>query len=426
MNILIITYYWPPAGGPGVQRVLKFAKYLPEFGCRPVVLTVVNGEYPATDESLMNEVPSSLSVYTTPSLEPFALYRNLTSKKSDAIPTFVLTESANQSLFQKVATFLRANIFIPDARIGWTPFAVRQGGKIIRDEKIDVIFSTGPPMSTHLIGRRLAKKMHIPWVADFRDPWTDVFYYHSLKRTKCALALDKSLERSVLKNAHAVISVSPSIIHLFRAKAENSYHVIANGFDEHEFESVQPLPVDDKIHIIHAGHLAGNQNPVALWNALKNIVQKNPDFGQRLQVDFYGSVHSEVANSIQEFGLEHFTVWHGYKSHQHVIAAYKSAHALFFVVPQCDTSKGILTSKLFDYLGANRPIVGIGATDGDAAAILRKTGAGIMFDYDETQALTKHLEHIFYDRKRQHKIQTEKYTRRALTARLADIVKELV
>ncbi len=426
MNILIITYYWPPAGGPGIQRVLKFAKYLPEFGCRPVILTVAHGEYPATDESLMNEVPSSLPVYKTASLEPFALYRNLTGKKSTAIPTFVLTESTDQSLVQKAAAFLRANIFIPDARIGWKPFAVRQGRKIIRDEKIDIIFSTGPPMSTHLIGQALAKKTHLPWVADFRDPWTDVFYYHSLKRTRWALAIDKSLEHSVLKNADAVVSVSPSIIRSFRDKEENNYHVIANGYDEQEFGPVQPLPDDGKIHFVHAGHLAGNQNPIVLWKALQNVLQKHSDFNQRFQLDFYGSVHSGIAHSIRNYGLERYTVWHGYKSHQHIIAAYKSAGALFFVVPQCASSKGILTSKLFDYLGAGRPIVGIGPTDGDAAAILSETDAGIMFDYDETQALTKHLEHILNDRTSQHSSQTEKYTRRALTARLATIVKELI
>ena len=417
-TVLILTYYWPPAGGPGVQRVLKFAKYLPFFGWRPIVLTVKNGEYPALDETLLLDVPADLSVYKTASLEPFALYRKLTGKRSDdRIATFVLTEESS-NLGHRFATFVRGNLFIPDARIGWKPFAQKTANRLVREHDIDLIFSTAPPMSTHLIGKSVAKQTARPWVADFRDPWTDVFYYHSLKRGKLAVAFDKRLEVSVLKSANAVVTVSPTLAELFEAKASNHCHVIPNGYDEEDFRSIPPLPDDGKKHFVHAGHLAGNQNPTGLWTALQKLIQ-SPTLVKPLQLDFYGSIHANVRQSLEDFGLLDHCAFHGYIPHDELVAVMKRAALLYFVVPETSYAKGIPTSKLFDYMGAGRPILGIGPEDGDAAEFLKESQAGRVLNTPDE--ILNFLTTVLSDNSPYTSRQTDSFTRKHLTEKLANV-----
>jgi glycosyltransferase involved in cell wall biosynthesis len=422
-TVLILTYYWPPAGGPGVQRVLKFAKYLPSFGWRPVILTVANGEYPAIDETLLNDIADQCAVYKTPSLEPFALYRSFTGQKSgDKISTFVLTEDSQAGLTKRFASFIRGNIFIPDARIGWKPYAVQQGMRLMQNEDVNLIFSTAPPMSTHLIAKRLAKKSGLPWVADFRDPWTDVFYYHNLKRTRAAITLDKRLEKSVLSSANAVITVSPTIQKLFETKAPNNYHVIPNGYDGDDFLHIEPAPDDNKIHIVHAGHLAVNQNPVGLWNALKQVLDTNITFEQKLQIDFYGSIHSDVHHSLQDAGLLPYSIFHNYIPHDKLVAVMKRAALLLFVIPDTSYAKGIPTSKLFDYMGAGRPILGIGPEDGDAAQFINQAQVGRVIDDSNQNELVHVLRSVTSDQFQIDNGNMSHFTRSELTKSLAHIL----
>lgn len=423
MTVLILTYYWPPAGGPGVQRILKFAKYLPEFGIRPVILTVKNGEYPARDETLVQDVPPDMPVHRTFSLEPYALYRRLSRQSgNDPIPTYVLTES-NHSLGKRLAAMIRANLFIPDARIGWLPYALRAARQLSRTYQFDAVISTAPPMSTHLSAAAIAKQLNCRWIADFRDPWTDVFYYHTLKRSRLARGLDRWLERRVLKTADAVVTVSPSIIRLLQSKADNHYHVIPNGYDRAEFAPIAPLPPDAKFHILHAGHLADNQNPAALWKALAHLCSQSTEFADSLQIDLYGGIHQHVSDDLTTNGLSKYVVYHGYQPHDRVIAAYKQADLLFFAVPDCEHNGGILTSKLFDYLGADTPILGIGPETGDAAAILKRTHAGRVFDYHDHDAVADWLLNVFKGKSPLKRRHIDDYERKNLTKKLAGIVR---
>ncbi|MDZ7315784.1 MAG: glycosyltransferase family 4 protein [candidate division KSB1 bacterium] len=416
-KVLVISYYWPPAGGPGVQRVLKFCKYLPLCGWEPIVLTVADGEYPAVDESLLQDVPPGLRIIRTSSFEPYALYRRLTGKKPDEkIATFVLTEDTQGTLLQRLAAFIRGNIFIPDARIGWLPFAVKAGAQIIRAQGVDLLFSSGPPMTAHLIARVLSKQTGRPWVADFRDPWTDVFYYHTLHRTCAALQLDRRLERSVLSSASAVVTVSPTLKNLFQKKAENDYFVIPNGFDEEDFI---PAPRDVVRRFVHAGHLAVNQNPVALWRAFRRIIEESRE---PTVVEFYGSVHSEVRRSLAEEGLLPHCRFHGYLPHRQAAAAMVSAALLFFVIPETSYAKGIPTSKLFDYLGAGRPILGIGPPDGDAAEYLRAAQAGIVLAPDDPEMTEKIIDLL----SRQPGENRFLFSRRRQTVELAKLFDQLL
>jgi len=420
-TVLVVTYYWPPAGGPGVQRVLKFCRYLPQFGWRPLVLTVADGEYPAIDESLAENIAPDLAVYKTASLEPFSLYRRFIGKKKDEkITTFVLTEDSQGDLKRRLAAFIRGNLFIPDGRIGWKPFAVNQGLQIIRRHKPDVIFSTAPPMSTHLIAKTLAHKCSIPWVADFRDPWTDVFYYHNLRRTRCAQRLDHRLEVSVLRSADAVVTVSSTIQKLFQEKAENRYFVIANGFDSDDFSGVTPLPADGLRHIVHAGHLAVNQNPSAFWIALSRMTQDKAF--SNVCIDFYGSIHSKVEQTLKDCGLMPKCRFFGYRPHHELVSAMKRADLLFFIVPDTSYAKGIPTSKLFDYLGAGKPILGVGPTDGDAAEILRQTNAGMMVEAGNEAGLLEAILKCFkgsYGSPSSSRISS--FSRQSLTGNLAEL-----
>jgi len=419
-KVLIITYYWPPAGGPGIQRVLKFCTYLQEFGWQPVVLTVKEGEYPALDETLLDKLPADCPVYQTAALEPFSIYRKMTGQ-NNAIPTFVLTEQTSASFAKKAAAFIRGNFFIPDARVGWKPFAVRKGLQVIEQENIDLIFSTAPPMSGHLIAKKLAAKSGLSWVADFRDPWTDVFYYHNLKRTRLAVAVDKKLERSVLQKADAVITVSQTIVDLFKSKVDNHYHIIANGYDERDFPQTVVEQNDTAFIINHAGHLADNQNPVALWQALQKMIAGCADFVKKLHLDFYGSIHSNVEKSIEKYDLKDFVTFHGYVPHQQIIQANQKADVLLFVVAQCSYANGILTSKLFDYMGAQKPILGIGPVAGDASKILQQTRAGQMLDWNDTQGISNFIQNVFLGKQQFQNAHTIDYQRRNLTYKLAEI-----
>ncbi len=421
-KVLFITYYWPPAGGPGVQRVLKFAKYLPQFGWSPIILTVANGEYPAVDETLFKDIADDLPVYKTASLEPFSLYRKFTGQKADdKISTFVLTEDSQAGFKKRLATFIRGNLFIPDARIGWKPYAVKQGRHIINNENIDLIFSSAPPMSTHLIAQKLAQQSGVPWVADFRDPWTDVFYYHNLKRTRAAVALDRHLEKSVLAAADAVVTVSPTIEKLFQAKAPNSYHIVPNGFDPDDFARIAPAPDDGKIHFVHAGHLAVNQNPHGLWTALARLLESTSPLRHKLQLDFYGSIHSEVHRALVDSGLDKISRFHTYIPHDELVAVLKRAALLLFVVPETSYAKGIPTSKLFDYMGAGRPILGIGPEDGDAAVVMQQAQCGRVLDDSNAPALDEFLAQLDQPISLENK-NISQFSRRALTENLAEIL----
>ena len=422
-NVLILTYYWPPAGGPGVQRPLKFAKYLPLYGWNPIILTVANGEYPARDETFLKDIPDDLFVVKTASIEPFTIYRKFTGQRSDeTISTFVLTENQGKNFRKRLASAFRGNLFIPDARIGWKPFAVREGCKALKTLNIDLLFSTAPPMTTHLIAKRITTRTSIPWVADFRDPWTDVFYYHTLKRSRLSQYIDKRLESSVLSAADAVVTVSPTIKSLFENKANNSYFVIPNGFDEDDF-NIDPLPDDGFVHIIHAGHLAVNQNPVGLWCALRELVEEEK-FNTRLRIDFYGSIHTTVKTALIEHNLQPWVTYHDYVSHDDLVAAMKRAALLFFCVPDTSYSKGIPTSKLFDYMGTGVPVLGIGPKDGDAASILNRTGSGSMIAPDDVPSMVSFIKtSVSQGITPSH--HTRDYTREHLTKTLASVFDRL-
>jgi glycosyltransferase involved in cell wall biosynthesis len=422
-KILIITYYWPPSGGAGVQRWLKFAKYLPEFGYEVHVLTV-NAEtanYPQLDQSLVSEVPQNIHVHTTKTSDPYVIY-SLFGRKAPSSGFANETVHGISGLVKKLARFIRGNMFIPDPRKGWNQHAIKKANELIDKHGIDTVVTTSPPHSTQLIGLELKRTRNIKWVADMRDPWTKIYYVSELLQTNWAKNRNAKLERAVLENADRVITVSQSLASEFCELApglsQEDVEVIPNGFDEDDFQF--DIPFDKQFTIGYMGTITNQYDVTAL---LKTVGSIEVDIAFR----FIGDAPTQFRNRIEEVSTK--TEFTGYLNHDKAIEKAAACSVLLLVIPKIENNKGILTGKIFEYLALNRPILGIGPADGDAAAILNETGAGKMFDYaDETgirqfmEEQLKHFQETTISLKTSH---VGSYSRRALTKKLDVVLRSL-
>lgn len=428
-QILYITYYWPPSGGAGVQRSLKFVKYLREFGIDPVVLTVdpLKATYPVLDSSLTGEIPSGIKVYHTGSFEPLKIISRVSG--SGKIPYGGFTNTEKESLSQKCLRFIRGNFFIPDARRGWVRYAGEKARELIRSGKIDTFVISSPPHSSQLIGLYLKKEFpSSKWIADLRDPWTDIYYYKELMHTSIARNLDRRYERMVLENCDAALVVSEDIKRLFLSKTKNisreKVHVIPNGFDEDDFRTGAEIEKDQFL-ITYVGTLADNYNPDVFFTAVKSVAGRFP--GVKIRLRFVGSVSGQVKNLIRDLALDSMIELIPHVSHDEAIRYMQSSTLLLLLIPEAENDKGILTGKLFEYIGSGRPVIGIGPVDGDAANILRETAGGEIFGRGDKSAIESHLIHAIGDWEQGKSLSPVtqpvlKYTRRNLTAELAAII----
>jgi len=375
---LILTYYWPPGSGPGVQRWLKFSKYLPQFEIQPTVITVKNGSYPSTDESLLGDIPSELKVHHTKTVEPFAIYNALRGKKGNSVEVGMGNLKGKPSMLSKVANHVRANYFIPDARKGWNSFAYKKAVEIIDSDKPDCIITTGPPHSTHLVGEQLSREKGIPWIADMRDPWTSIYYNAFLNRTEQTKKKDKSLEDLVLQKASAVVVASTAMKDEFSDRSKN-ISFIPNGYDEEDFENL--IQIDrDKFILAYTGNLKSNQNCTALWEAIKELAENN-DFRTNFRLEITGNVDEGIRNEWKKLELEEFIVHKPFVPHKQAIEIMHSSHMLLLPIPKSENNKGIITGKIFEYLASRRPILSIGPKDGNASEILSLCGKEPMLEY---------------------------------------------
>ncbi|MBK8656447.1 MAG: glycosyltransferase family 4 protein [Haliscomenobacter sp.] len=379
-KVLILTYYWPPAGGPGVQRVLKFVKYLPDWGWEPLILTVKNGEYPALDPSLLKEIPEGVKVYATQSLEFFSLFKRLTGRNSQApIETYILNRK-QAGWKDRLFAWIRQNLFLPDARLGWAPFAFRKGMEIIRKEKPALIFSSSPPHSLQLAARRLARQSGLPWVADFRDPWTEAFWDKSMERTSWAAARNKRMEQRVVTEANALIAVSNGVKELLAAPPREHTYVIPNGYDAQDFTAKKEP--SSRFRIVYAGHIAASQNPTRFFQAIAAL---RTSFGDLLDIRFYGKADRETHEAIAREGVGDLVHLLPYLPHDQILTEIVNADLLLLLIP-AEYGKGILTGKVFEYLATRNFILGIGDETGDAAGLLKTCRGGVMIDYDKDPA----------------------------------------
>ena len=414
-RLLIITYYWPPTGGSGVQRWVKFSKYLPQFGWQPVIYTPENPEQLARDESLLADIPACAEVIKTHITEPYAVYRRLTGGKPGEEVNPV--NAQKKSWKKRLSLWIRGNCFIPDPRIGWVRPSIRYLKEYLREHPVDAVVTTGPPQSMHLIGRGLKRALGVRWIADFRDPWTEMFYYKHLGLTAASDRRQHRLEQSVLDEADAVISVTPLVQKDFQAKTRTPVVLITNGFDEDDFPELSAPDREIKFRLVHTGLFAADGNPLNLWDALARRCAADPSVRARLEIRLAGKVYAAVTDAIRARGLGDNLVELGYLPHDETVREQRAADILLLPLRQEPEYAKVLPGKIFEYLAARRPVLGIGQEDGAAAAVLRDAGAGEMFDWDKQDELL-----AFLDAEHPQTTGIEKYTRRALTAQLIQIL----
>ncbi len=423
MKVLVITYYWVPAGGSGVQRWLKFVKYLRDFGIEPVVFTVENPNYPIEDTSLISDVPEGIEILRNSIFEPNDLL--LKFKKDSKKPNGGYLDG-KASIVGKFLQYIRANYFIPDARKFWVKPSVAKIKKYIAENSIDVIITTGPPHSVHLIGLALKKALQIKWLADFRDPWTSLYYNDNLNFTTYAKKKNLALEQEVLQQADKVITVSNSLQKELQC-ATDKIAVVTNGFDGEVNNNQSSKNI--KFTISYIGFLPKQSNPIILWEVLEELVVSNENFKRDLEIRLTGSISREANLSITQHGLDAYTRITGYVPHKEAIEEQLGASILLLLVPKTANAKGIVTGKVFEYLQAKRPILAIGPEHGDLAAILNETSAGVISDFENKTSLKNNI--LNYYKKYQNNTLLcnskgiEKYHRKNLTKELAEILKDL-
>ena len=388
-RVLVLTYYFPPSGGPGVQRILKFVKYLPGAGWTPSVVTVEDGTYPAHDPSLAADVPERAEVHRTRSWDPYQLYAWWTGQSRDDAVVQGSVEGDEAGWKPWLARWVRANVFLPDARVGWVPFAVGRGRQLLSSGRFDAVLTTGPPHSTHLAGAALQALTGTPWLADFRDPWTDINYYQELPHTRWAQRLDEALERLVLRRAQAVTTVSPGWRDLLSRNVEraerNRFHVIQNGFDEADVDPAQHAVDEDVFSVTHVGSLYASRNPTGLWRALQKLRDETavPD----LRIRLVGMVDPPVRAAIRRHDLDDVTEFVSYVPHDEAVAYMQRAGLLLLSIEDFPAATGMLTGKIYEYLVSGRPVLGVGPPEGDAAVLLDKTGGGELFGWADTAGM---------------------------------------
>jgi glycosyltransferase involved in cell wall biosynthesis len=420
LKVLIITYYWPPAGGSGVQRWLKFVKYLQNFDIEPIVYTVDDASYPKEDSSLMNEVPENIEVLKQPIWEPTDLlfWKKKKEQKSG------VSNAVNNGFL----SFLRGNFFIPDPKVFWVNSSVKYLQEYLKSNKIDLIISTGPPHSMHLIANELCEKNNLKWIADFRDPWTDLYYNKEFKQLTLAKNKNKKLETSVLLNADCVLTVSNSLKKEF-AKQAKRVEVITNGFDD-EVLSNNLINLDSKFSISYIGLLPVQSNPKLLFTVLNELCIENPDFKKDLNINFIGDISDVIKKDIETNNLLENTNFIGYVSHQKAIDYQKKAQVLLLLIPNVEKSEGILTGKLFEYLRAKRPILAIGPENGDLSEILKSTNAGVVVGFNNKAKLRIEIRTLYQQYKKGSlKVNSkniEQFHRKELTKSLSILIKSLL
>ncbi|MBN1388612.1 MAG: glycosyltransferase family 4 protein [Bacteroidales bacterium] len=418
-KILIITYYWPPCGGAGVQRWLKFTKYLPDFGWEPFVLTVdpAYAQYPAIDESLEKDINPALKVYKTKAVNYFILGKSLTSQRKITSGSVI-----DNNIKSRIARFIRGNFFIPDPRKGWNRYAVRKASELIREEAINYVVTTSPPHSTQLIGLKLKSLFPgIKWICDLRDPWTEIYYYSKFYGTWPARMHDKKLEKRVLEKSDIVITVGQGLADLFTLKLQSNgkkITVISNGYDEQDFRLLRKKP-PGKFTITYVGALSDQYPVTTLIKSFQELIDKGIEFNFR----FIGTCPPGIKKKIASVLPDDAFYYLSYRSHREALTAMITSSVLVLLLPYHEENRMIITGKIFEYLRSEIPILAIGPEDGDAANIIVECGAGKIFDENDIKGITDYLSTDIIS-KIKYKA-PEKYNRRLITARLTEELKRL-
>ena len=431
-RVLIITYYWPPSGGSGVQRWLKMSKYLPENGWQPVIYTAENAEYPVEDKSLEKDVTPEAEVIRRPIVEPYAFYKKfLGIRKEEKVKAGFINEGVKKIGWKEnLSVWLRGNLFIPDARFWWIKPSVRYLTKYLKEHPVDAMISTGPPHSMHLIANALHKKFNIPWVADFRDPWTDVFYFDSLKLSKCSIRKHKKLENQVITEADKVVTVGWHGAEDMKNLGAKNVEVITNGYDEECVSDSAQIPDNECFTVSYTGVLLPNESFV-IWDAFKELCEENLEFNKALKINLIGHIDESVKRYISEKKLNDKVNNIEYMQHSQVLDYQRKSDLLLLLIPRAKKAECILTGKLFEYLVSGRPILAVGPENGDAAKILFETKCGMTTDYDDKAKMKEIILDYFNKRTDNQSIKIDKnevakYSRRNLTKDYVNLLNGII
>ncbi|MCX6195902.1 MAG: glycosyltransferase family 4 protein [Flavobacteriia bacterium] len=421
-KVLIITYYWPPSGGSGVQRWLKFVKYFRDFGIEPIVLTVAPefAALPNIDESLEHEIPVGIEVHKTRAKSPFGFYKKI---KKGAVPNSGFAGEGKANLFDNLFRFIRGNFFIPDARIGWNKFALEKARELIQLNAIDTVITSSPPHSTQLIGLQLKKEFNLKWLADLRDPWTEIYYNKLLFRTNWAKKIDYGYEQACLQNADTLIVVSEDIKRRFGEARETileKIHVIPNGFDEEDSSSEQIKNDAGLKYISYVGNL-GLQYPIEEF--LKTF-SESVKFDPQWRIRFVGNVSDIVNTEIQKLDLEKWVEFIPYVEHKKAVEYMINSDLLLLIIPNTENNKGILTGKLFEYIATGNPIIYIGPEDGDALEILKGNTVYISLNSKEKEAVIDFILNSSSNQLEVNPSSKNTFSRRNLTGEVAKLILE--
>ncbi|MNU15382.1 hypothetical protein D3C71_35160 [compost metagenome] len=425
-KILIITYYWPPAGGPGVQRWLKFAKYLPEFGWKPIIYTPENPSYPLLDESLMKDVPEDLEIVRTKIWEPYQLAEKL-NKSNKKFKAGQFDVGSNQSWKSKLSIWVRGNFFIPDARVFWVNPSTQFLEQYLKINNIKTIVTSGPPHSMHLIGLNLKKKFpDLKWIADFRDPWTEISYYKHLKLTKNSDKKHRQLESEVFKTADITLATSYTDAENFRKNGANEF-CITNGFDETDASTSLSMTENaSKFTLSYIGVLEQLRNPENLWKALDNLVKTNSDLAENFNLKFVGRIDDKILEVIEKSSLKDHIQNLGYVSHDKAVDEMAKSSLLLITNFPNDSSKGIIPGKIFEYLATGKQIISFGPNEADVAKILDETKAGKHFGYNDSKEIEDFILEKFELWKNGNLLENtqniEQFSRKNLTKQLSEIL----
>ncbi|MBR5836433.1 MAG: glycosyltransferase family 4 protein [Bacteroidales bacterium] len=430
-RVLIITYYWPPTGGSGVQRWVKFAKYLPSEGWQPVIYTPENPEQLAIDHTLGSEIPEDAEIIKTRIIEPYELYKKFLKSSGHSKEAVEVNpvNAQNKSFLQKAAMWVRGNLFRPDPRCLWIKPSVRFLKKYLEEHPVDLIVSTGPPQSMHMIGWKLSRATGLPWIADFRDPWTKIFYFKHLSMTSATERWHRKMEQKVIDDATAVVAVSPLVQKEFQEMTKTPVHLITNGFDECDFIQENTRESDEDFTVTHTGLFAADGNPTVLWEVLSELCSKDESFRKALKIKLIGKTDDQIIAAIKGAGLEDNLVNMGYLPHNIAVEEQRKASVLILPLRKEPEYKAVLPGKLFEYMASQRPILGIGQPDGAMAMIMDQTKTGTVLDWEDKAILHDFIMEC-WNRHTKGELNLEKsdisrFTRRNLTRQMADLFNTL-
>ncbi len=392
-KFLIITYYWPPAGGAGVMRWAKMTKYFAQFGWQPVIYTPADGEVGVHDDSLLEELPADLEVVKTPIWEPYNLYKAfLGRKKSDKLYSGFINEKKKPSLTQKISVFIRGNFFIPDARMFWIKPSVKFLKEYLAENPVDAIISTGPPHSMHLVAEEVHQATGIPWVADFRDPWTNIDFYADLKLTSWADKRHHRLERKVLNNASRVVTVT------WRSRDEfkeicgrEDIEVVPNGYDDADFPADKKPSLDTGFSMVHIGSMNKDRNPEVFWKAAQKALETSEALREFFEIKLVGPVDFSVRSDVEKYGLQSYTKFIDFVPHDEAVKLQQQAQVNLLVINNTPNSRTIIPGKLYEYLGSGRPILAVGPKDSDSAKVIEMTKGGVVYEYNDVDGLKNRI-----------------------------------